>query len=431
MSTVLVLTVGGSSAPILSAIRDHQPDFVAFITSKDQRTPPRPGSYVTVDGSGEPCDVRPAVKCPACKAEVSPRQASPSIVARAGLASDAYQIVQIEPDDLNEAYADVRVLLADMRTRFPDAAIVADYTGGTKTMSAALTLAAIERGDCELALVSGPRGDLVRVTDGTQMSAAVDVRSWRVQRSLTLADDLFNRYDYAAAERSLAGIVRDVGLTPPLRSSVQHRVQLCRGFDAWDRFDHPAAFALLQPFADSLGTHWKALLALTGRGKSSGYEPIFDLLRNAERRAARSRFDDAVARLYRATELLAQTRLSLQYGLNTSDLDVAKLPDTLRVVYGRSPEEDGKVRLGLQAAYSLLGDLGDSLGAAYVLVRGPLHNALTRRNNSILAHGNTPLHQADYTDLHAHLRTLIDATRSALKLGREPAQFPTLTEIAP
>ncbi|MEI7644326.1 MAG: TIGR02710 family CRISPR-associated CARF protein [Chloroflexales bacterium] len=431
MFTVLVLTVGGSSAPILSAIRDHQPDFVVFIASKDQPDKPNSGSYVTVDGPGVPCDVRSAVKCPACKAEVSPRTASPSIVARVGLAPAAYQVVQIEPDDLNEAYADVRMLLADLRIRFPDAALIADYTGGTKTMSAALTLAAIERGDCALALVSGPRGDLVRVTDGTQMSAAVDVRNWRVQRSLTLADDLFNRYDYAAAEQSLAGIMRDVGLTPPLRSAVQRRVQLCRGFDAWDRFDHSAAFALLQPFADSLGTHWKALLALTGRSKSSGYEPIFDLLRNAERRASRARFDDAVARLYRATELLAQTRLNLQYGVNTSDLDTAKLPEPLRVVYGSSPEEDDKVRLGLQKAYALLGALSDPLGVAFTSVSGPLNNALTRRNHSILAHGNIPLYQADYTDLHAHLHTLINAARSALKLGREPVQFPTLTEIAP
>ena len=431
MSTVLVLTVGGASAPILSAIRDRQPDFVAFVTSKDQRTPPRPGSYVTVDGPGEPCDVRPAVKWPACKAEVSPRQASPSIVARAGLASDAYQIVQIEPDDLNEAYADVRVLLADMRTRFPDAAIVADYTGGTKTMSAALTLAAIERGDCELALMAGQRSDLVRVADGTQMSVAVDARSWRVQRSLTLADDLFNRYDYAAAERSLAGIVRDVGLTPPLRSSVQRRVQLCRGFDAWDRFDHSVAFTLLQPFADSLGAYWSALLALTGRGKVSGYEPVFDLLRNAERRAECSHYDDAVARLYRATELLAQTRLTLQYGVNTSDLDTAKLPEPLREPYAARRDPDGKLRLGLQAAYGLLGDLGDPLGTAFISVSGPLNNALVRRNSSILAHGSAPVGQTEYRDLHTQLRALIDAARSTIKLGREPVQFPTLTEIAP
>ncbi|MEI8167844.1 MAG: TIGR02710 family CRISPR-associated CARF protein [Chloroflexales bacterium] len=432
MSTILILTVGGASAPILSAIRERQPTFVVFVTSKDQPGKPSSGSYVTVDGPGEPCDVRPAVKCPACKAEVTPRQANSSIVARAGLAPTAYQIVQIEPDDLNEAYADLRALLADLRGRFPDATLVADYTGGTKTMSAALTLAAIERGDCELALVAGRRGDLVRVTDGTQMSVAVDARSWRVQRSLTLAEELFDRYDYAAAEQSLAGLLREVGLTPALRSSVQRHLQLCRGFDAWDRFDHATAFALLEPFAKNLGAPLHALLALVGRGKTSGYEPVFDLVRNAERRAARARLDDAVARLYRATELLAQVRLHGHYKLNTSDLVVATLPEPLRARYGANlnPEEDGKVRVGLQAAYTLLGELNDPLGAAYTLVRAPLHHALFRRNHSILAHGLTPVTQADYADLHTQVRALLDAVRPTFKLGHAPAQFPKFTEIA-
>ena len=428
MSTTLIVTVGGASAPIISAIREHQPTFVAFVTSKDQRDPPRPGSYVTVDGLGEPCDVRAEQKCSNCKTVLTPRQANPSIVARTGLAPDTYQTIQVEPDDLNEAYADLRDLLATLRQRFPDARLIADYTGGTKTMSAALTLAALERGDCELALMAGQRTDLVRVTDGTQTAAAVDTRSWRVQRSLTLAEELFDRYDYAAAERSLAAVVREVGLTPPLRSNIQRRVQLCRGFDAWDRFDHAGAFALLQPFAATLGVHWTSLLALTGRGKTSGYEAVFDLRRNAERRAARTAYDDAVARLYRATELLAQLRLKQAYQLDTSDLELSLLPETLRAPYHTKADAKGKVRLGLQAAYTLLGELNDPLGAAYTHVSGPLENALLQRNRSILAHGNQPVGQSAYHDLNTQLQHLLATAQTTLKLGREPSQFPRFAE---
>ncbi len=173
------------------------------------------------------------------------------------------------------------------------------------------------------------------------------------------------------------------------------------------------------------------MLALTGRGKVSGYEPVFDLLRNAERRAECSHYDDAVARLYRATKLLAQTRLRLQYGLNTSDLATAKLPEPLREPYAARCDPDGTLRLGLQAAYGLLSDLGDPLGTAFISVSGPLNNALVRRNHSILAHGSAPVGQTEYHALHTQLRALIDAARSTIKLGREPAQFPTLTEIAP
>jgi len=121
-----------------------------------------------------------------------------------------------------------------------------------------------------------------------------------------------------------------------------------------------------------------------------------------------------VARLYRATELLAQTRLNLQYGLNTSDLDTTKLPEPLREPYAARCDPDGKLRLGLQAAYGLLGDLGDPLGTAFISVSGPLNNALVRRNSSILAHGSAPVGQTEYRDLHTQLRALIDAALQEL-----------------
>ena len=67
---------------------------------------------------------------------------------------------------------------------------------------------------------------------------------------------------------------------------------------------------MLEPFARDFVKHKVALERILGRSKkSSGYEKVGDLLRNAERRAAQSRFDDAVARLYRALELFAQLRL--------------------------------------------------------------------------------------------------------------------------
>ncbi|WP_129678158.1 TIGR02710 family CRISPR-associated CARF protein [Candidatus Chloroploca sp. Khr17] len=433
MPTILLVTVGGSSAPVVGAIAAYQPDYVAFIASKDQPDPPRSGSYVTVDGPGEPCDVRPEQKCPHCKTVIAPRQSKASLVAQAGLAPGRYEVVQVEPDDLNDAYGTLRTVFADLRQRFPQDDLVADYTGGTKTMSAALMLAALERGDCSLSLMTGQRSDLQRVDDGTELATAVDARSWRVQRSLALAEELFDRFDYAAAQRSLEGVVRDVGLTPLLRASVQRRVQLCRGFDTWDRFDHAGAFTLLQSFAQALGPTWQALLALTGRGKTTGFAPVFDLLQNAERRAAAShhRFDDAVARLYRAIELLAQVQLERRHELRSGDLDVAKLPEALRPTYEMRRHE-GKVRLGLQDSYALLVALNDPLGVAFTRVQGPLANALLSRNQSILAHGLTPITEREYRSLAEHVETLLMvAAELGVRLGQRPRQFPPMRDILP
>ena len=61
MSVMLALTVGGSCAPVITAIRDYQPDFVCFIVSSGSR-----GSWATVDGPGNPCGNPRIIKCPAC-----------------------------------------------------------------------------------------------------------------------------------------------------------------------------------------------------------------------------------------------------------------------------------------------------------------------------------------------------------------------------
>jgi CRISPR-associated protein (TIGR02710 family) len=408
------------------------PAFVVFITSKDRSDPPQPGSYITVDGPGEPCDVRPEQKCSSCKTVLSARQAKAAIVVQAGLTPAQYELVQLEPDDLNDAYATMRTLLTNLRRRFPNATFVSDYTGGTKTMSAALVLAALDRGDSELAVMLGQRSTLQRVEDGTEMATAVDVRNWRIQRSLHAAEELFDRYDYAAARGVLEGVLRDISVVPALRTQLQRTVQLARGFDAWDRFAHVDALRLLQPFASALGAHFQALLLLNGKGKTSGYEVAFDLLRNAERRAARAQYDDAVARLYRLVELLAQQRLFMQYAQTTSDLNVASLPIELQAQYeAQRDPKSGKIRLGLQEGYNLLITLRDPLGEAFAHVRGPLSNALTTRNSSILAHGLTPIAKAAYDDLFAQVETLLQiAAQSGLRFGRRPAQFPAFTEIA-
>src|SRR5690349_370720 len=140
MSTILILPVGGSSAPVVTAISNYNPEYVVFIASANQEG--RPGTRTTIDGPGNVCDVRAAQKCPHCKEEISAHQAKPAIVSQAGLGNSQYEIHEVAPDELNDCYTTCRRVLADLRTRYPHARLVADYTGGTKTMSTALVLAA-------------------------------------------------------------------------------------------------------------------------------------------------------------------------------------------------------------------------------------------------------------------------------------------------
>ncbi|MDZ4721782.1 MAG: TIGR02710 family CRISPR-associated CARF protein [Roseiflexaceae bacterium] len=423
-ATILITTVGGSSEPVIRAIHDHRPDHVLFIASADQDGKAPGGSWHTVADPGNVCDRKSETKCPQCKAITAPASDKPSIVIQAGLTSDQYSVLQVTPDDLTECYQICRDGLENLKQRFPNARLVTDYTGGTKTMSAALALAAIERGDCELGLVTGARNDLHKVTTGTETALLIEISSLRVQRQIGLAAELFDHFDYAAAELTLTSALANTAVSVAIRNQVQRQILACRGFAAWDRFDHVEAQRSLTSFAQQLGSVFQYLLTLNRKGKYSGYEAVFDLIANAERCAKRQRYDDAVARLYRATELLAQQRLDQHYQIRTSAVDLLRLPEALRESYATKSKQDGIIQLGLQDNYQLLFELNDPLGHAYQQLSGPLRNALTARNNSILAHGQMPMNRAAYHNLHQQLNTLIQDAQHNIKLGRAVPPFP-------
>lgn len=425
MSVMLALTVGGSCAPVITAIRDYQPDFVCFIVSSGSR-----GSWATVDGPGNPCGNPRIIKCPACGKNAplgDPKGVN--ILAQTGLAESKYEILELsEPDDLTNCYTQIRTTLMQLRQSYAGGRFLADYTGGTKTMTAALTIAALETG-YELSLVKGARADLVKVRNGTEMAALVNVSEVRARRQMAEAQHLFNKYAYASAAEILQSTLRTAPLPPELQREIGEWVTLCRALDAWDRFDHSQARALLETYREQFGTLWQFLKLLSGA--RPGYAPVLDLLHNAKRRAVRGRYDDAVARLYRALEMLAQIRLEQREpALDSSNLNPASLPETLQPKYGalREPGEKGKVKLGLRQDYELLLELADPLGSVYQECAKRLLQALSHRNESILAHGQTPIAHDQWQDMYQITAEFIQAGLQALKVRLDAPQFPQWDE---
>ncbi len=413
MSTVLALTVGGSCAPIVTAIRDYQPDFVCFIATGGSK-----GSRLTVDGAGTPCR--------------SDAGSAPSIVAQAGLPADRYQIVELDdPDALSDIYAMCRQALRALAARFPAARYIADYTGGSKSMGVGLALAALEAG-WQLSLVKGMRPDLIKVADGTEMAGLVNTWEVRARQQMEEARRLFNDFAYASAAELLQGLLRQAPLSPELDQTIRKWVTYCRGLDAWDRFDHRRAVDLLSTVPGE-AIDWRFLKALSGETRATGYEPVLDLVRNAERRAARGRFDDAVARLYRAVELFAQTRLlQREPPLDSGNLDLDRLPPSVRPRYEKIRElsqsrgEGAEVKLGLLEDYALLVELDDPLGQVFKPREKRLREALKRRNHSILAHGGKPIGQEGYEQMHSVVQELVTEGLAALGIRLSAPQFPRL-----
>lgn len=387
--TVLLCTVGGSHQPILTSIRQCKPEYVIFFCSGTDPGTGRPGSETQITGQGA-----------VIKAVPSDAHATlPNIPTQLGLMGGEFDVHIVAADDLDACFLKMEACLRDLARRFPNHRCVADYTGGTKTMTAALVAAALEHPTVDLQVVTGNRANLVRVTDGTQYAAPAGVDSVRTHELIATRMDVWARFAYDEAALSLQGIAMPQSVE--LRAQVNRARDLSAAFAAWDRFHHTEALRLIENYTAvvgrSLSAHLPTLRTLTGESSvRREAAQIWDLWLNAQRRAAAGRHDDAVARLYRVLEWTVQWILRHRVGIDTSDVAADKMPAD--AVPGRK----GKYQVGLFAAWQLLSqELPGTTAANFIdKERERLTHFLNTRNASILAHGFEPVDKAIWLAMH-------------------------------
>lgn len=386
--TILVLTVGGSHQPLVTAIQSLKPDRVVFLCSDD--TPTAKGSYLQVVGEGKVIKSDPKLEKPDL----------PNIVIQTAITPDRYELVKIKNfDSIEECYLESRKLLEKLHGQYSGMRLIADYTGGTKSMTAGLALAAADDARCEISLVTGTRADLKTVKDRTQFARPMVVWNLRGRRKLEEVQLRLSRFDYAGA----AALLETIGQMPISESFLQKitaGIAVCRGLDAWDRFNHQEAKDLLNTYRKyDLVQECIVLEDLCRAEPRDPYIKVEDLLLNAERRATQGRYDDAVARSYRALELTAQVRLRTKYGIETSDVDLQKIPPQLHAFLEDHRSENGKIQIALFPSWDLLQQLGDEhLGEWFSQNRPKIQDFLGTRNSSILAHGLTPIDATKWRD---------------------------------
>ena len=421
-TTILLCTVGGAHQPILKAIKFTSPHYVCFFCTDQDPGTGKQGSIVQVTGKGNVIKANPGDAGPTLQ----------NIPAQARLDAERFEARMIPADDLDGAFFTMRDAVAELAERFPGAPFIADYTGGTKTMTAALVCAALERDDVELQLVAGARPNIVSVEDGTEQSMAASVDRLRIHRSMVLYLRAWRRFAYHEAAEGLDGIPIAAGNLD--RGRLGLATSLSRALARWDDFDHGGALALIVPYAGRVAPCFPQMLPAlrllaTANENDARREParLFDLWLNAERRAVQGHFDDAVARWYRLMEWTAQWQLQTKLGVKTTaDFPSDKLPPDLHV----APASDGKIKLGLMNAWQVVEY--HLSGPAQVFIaehKDRLRGLLKLRNNSILAHGFEPVKEADWQDLHSwtnesFLPVLRDlATEAGLR--NIPQQLPT------
>jgi len=400
---ILALTVGGSPEPVIRSIKENNPDKVVFFVTVE----PRGGSKKIV---------------------LEKTEKGESIISATALDPEDFELVEItSPDSLSETFEVIYATLTRLGKQHPDAERIADYTGGTKTMSVSLALAAL-RLNWTLSLVTGLRADTEKVLDKTEVVERLDLGLLKFEEVLEEAGHLFDLYDYDAADRALSRFAREVPLSGGAQGKLKLAITLTRGFAAWDRFEHELALSLLSPCARFCVENVRFLREIV-QGKYSGYAKVWELIRSAERRAARGQYDEAVMRLYRAVELLAQYRLLERHRIDTGDIKPERIPEPIRseLLQRKSGE---KITAGLVDSFRVLQALGDPLGELYSRGWGEkLKDVQGKRNKSVLAHGLEPVSREDWERCHRLVSGFVEEAFAHLGIRISAPQFPKWEEL--
>lgn len=381
----ILISVGGSPQPIIKSLNEQRPEYICFFTSQATK-------------NSTEKDVLPTLS-------FKPRHWD--------------WIITPNAEGLSECYKEIVTKLPDILKKWnvKESQIIVDYTGGTKTMSVAITLATIEWSSM-YSYVGGmerSKEGVGIVINGKEKILCLD-NPWN---EIALMDQkkaciLFNKARYASSSEVFALIETKVSENhKPLFKALK---SMSEGYDLWDKFKHNNARDKLYSCRDMLtayATNNKKLenlisglrLNIQFLDRVSKNDELLarDLISNAKRRALlECKYDDAVARLYRSMESIAQFKLKSVYGITTSDVNEELLPEGIKNEYRVKyrDEKDGKVKIGLYASYELLKTLGDPLGKGFFeFYDKEIRGLLDIRNGSILAHGYRPVSQDTYEKL--------------------------------
>ncbi len=382
LGPILICTVGGSPEPVLRSISENSPRFVHFVCSEDDAATGSKGSHV----------------------EVTKQR---GIATRAGLAPDTYMVHRVPGDDPEAAYVIIDEVMTSALDEPPDD-VVADFTGGTKSMSVGLVLAAAGRPSVRLQLVTGPRPDLFKVRTGMERVLPLRLLLPRLRSELEQAAGAWRRFAYDDAAERLDALLREAPAAE--RGPIERLCALSRGFAAWDRFEHARALDLLSAYTPAAGpwlADWLPALCLLAGDNRARRDPlaIRDLWHNAQRRAAQGRYDDAVARCYRLIEWTAQWLLFRDHGVEDSGKVSASLVPSDLAASCKTSADGGTVELPLTAAWELVARLRPEspAGLFFIAHTARLLEWIKTRNFSILAHGDRPVDAEAWTDAHTFL----------------------------
>jgi CRISPR-associated protein (TIGR02710 family) len=309
--------------------------------------------------------------------------------------------------------------------------IVVDYTSGTKAMSAALVSSGLALEVGTISYVMGDRKE-GRVQSGTERISPISPTSIFCEKMLKQFVSLFNLYQFESAIE----LVKDFNFHPDYKNHANILINLARFFSAWDKFNFSDAFNLLKNLPDDdlqevqlKGKFDKLFRPLLAELKKSelNYEKVDDIIFNSKRRASEGKYDDAVARLYRALEMIGQIEFEKEFKCKTDDVKLENLPDSEResVKFKYQSHSNKKIQLPMFKTFDVLLAVKNPAAVIFEENKIKIKEHINKRNYSILAHGSVPVAKGHFEDF---FNFLISKFNLGSKSNRYSTfSFPALT----
>jgi len=410
-----LVSVGGSPDPILYTLKKDKPSHVWYFCSEGSRN--SEGSRKIADEIQEQLDWNP--KCD--------------------------YIEETRFEELGPCYQALRTQIPELLKKWkikPENVIV-DYTGGTKTMSAALVLAGVEIFK-QFSYIGGRQRTKngLGITLWGQEKAIYQDNPWNqlAIRDIEHACDLWNAYQFEPAGKLISETSQRVD--KPLKfeamSNLAFAMAARQALDFKKArkslniltkqlppfFDGKDNYHLLDFIEDSKELCAKCSNALkhskTNKSESLKSTLMREILDNTLRTAKEGRYADAASRLYRAMEMQAQIWLELALPGVFSDgrcpeEKIPNIPESLRQQNYCKPTHRKDIRLGLEPIiYSLAHLIKNKLcklpeTTEHIILninsdlakeqKSQLRKATENRNKSILNHGLKPVSLEDFKSM--------------------------------
>lgn len=437
--TALILSVGGTPAPLITSIKYHKPDLICFLYT------PETQKHIE------------------------------EILKETHYTNDSENYEIENSDSLNEAYDKTREIIQKLHQQKYN--INVDFTGGTKTMVAGLTLATMGE-NCDYTYVGASSNIRGRDKEGTgTVQSGFELIKKQTDPLYKYAviefgrgTEFFNKYQFEAANENLNLALNKLDDEKYLKLSKLY-IKIVNFYDSWDKFNNkigtsPLNYYLKKEILNEIDNNQEILNYFNSKEKDfynqiknnilflnqkvlkrdkhleksiNYYLP--DLLNNASRRIDERKFDDAVARLYRAIELIAQVNLNKIGLIDENRLNVNKVfhikkdifeeiadYNTKEIVSTWKEYKDYKKTFGipLYKSYQLLKLLNIKIGENFLNDK-ELSEILRARNDSILAHGIKPISEEKTLELYKKIYEYAEKTCPHLKEYMELSKFPKFT----